>query len=105
MRHIRDTSAGIAYLLNGETAAALGVAGKKLAFAIDTLQRFDRGQRIGTGLRRPQLLQTAADALWAYVVQKEALGLSDHAALADEFGVTAELWNRIGALDRAGLAS
>jgi uncharacterized protein DUF6665 len=79
----------------GDTAAALGRAGRALGRAVDALAEFDR-----RGIRRPRqrgaLLHAAADALWAYVVQKEAIGITDHSKVNEVYGVTPELWRVMG---------
>ena len=79
----------------GDTAAALGRAGRRLGRAVDALAAFDR-----RGIRRPRersaLLHAAADALWVYVVQKEAIGVTDHSKVDEVYGVTPELWRVMG---------
>ena len=81
--------------IKGDTAAALGRAGRTLGRAVDALAEFDR-----RGIRRPRerraLLHAAADALWAYVVQKEAIGVTDHSKVNEVYGVTPELWRVMG---------
>jgi hypothetical protein len=87
----------------GERAASLGRAGMRLRSAIGNLSAFD--QRTASGdhrrasliTRRVELLDEAADALSAYVVQWEALGLYDAKAIASEYQVPPEIWNRMGA--------
>jgi hypothetical protein len=34
----------------------------------------------------------AAEALWGYIVQREALGLTDHTKVTETFGITPEVW-------------
>jgi uncharacterized protein DUF6665 len=81
--------------IRGDTAAALGRAGRTLGRAVDALAAFD-----GRGIPRPRhrraLLHAAADALWAYVVQKEAIGITDHTKVNEVYGVTPELWRVMG---------
>ena len=81
--------------IRGDTAAALGRAVRTVGLAVDALAEFD-----GRGIRRPKqrraLLHAAADALWAYVVQKEAIGITDHTKLNEVYGVTPELWRLMG---------
>jgi hypothetical protein len=81
--------------IRGDTAAALGRAGRTLGLAIDALTEFDR-----RGIPRPRerraLLHAAADALWAYVVQKEAIGITDHTKLSEVYRVTPEMWRVMG---------
>jgi hypothetical protein len=47
------------------------------------------------------LLHEAADALWAYVVQREAMGLNNHELLDQLYGVTPELWRLMGSAEVA----
>lgn len=79
----------------GDTAAALGRAGRTLGRAVDALTEFDR-----CGIPRPRerraLFHAAVDALWAYVVQKEAIGITDHTKVSEVCGVTLEIWRVMG---------
>lgn len=81
--------------IKGDTAAALGRAGRTLGLAVGALTEFDK-----RGIRGPRerkaLLHDAADALWAYVVQKEAIGITDHTKVNQVYGVTPELWRLMG---------
>jgi len=81
--------------IQGDTAAALGRAGRSLGRAVEALMEFDR-RGIPKPRQRRTLLHAAADALWAYVVQKEAIGITDHSKLNEVYGVTAELWRMMG---------
>jgi len=91
-----------------ESAATLGRAGRRLQEAVAVLAAFDRSDVFafaglgraadGTGspaARRP-LLEDAARALWEYVVQREAVGLTSHDLLESVYGVTPELWRLMG---------
>ena len=53
--------------------------------------------RRGGETGRRALVLAAAEALWACVVQREAIGLTDHAGLREMFGVTSKTWRRMGA--------
>jgi len=79
--------------IHGDTAAALGQAGRRLASAIDALREADAPNA------RASLLHAAANALWSFIVQREAVGVTDHAEVARTYGVTPELWRRMGAWD------
>jgi hypothetical protein len=82
--------------VRGDTAAALGLAGRKLERAVQALAAFDQSRgRHANG--RKDLLHVAADALWAYVVQKEAIGIGDNTKVNDSYGVTSEMWRLMGA--------
>ena len=96
-----------------ETAATLGRAGSKLQAAVAALAAFDRAgeHRPATesasslslsssapAARQP-LLREAALALWECVVQREAIGITDHDLLEQLYGVTTELWHLMGATE------
>ena len=82
--------------VRGDTAAALGRAGRALGRAVDALAELDR-----RGAREPEdrraLLHAAASALWAYVIQKEAIGIADNTKVSEIYGVTSEMWRLMGA--------
>lgn len=82
--------------VRGDTAAALGRAGRTLGRAVEALVEFD-GRGAPRSRERKALLRAATDALWAYVVQKEAIGVSDHARANEIYGVTPEMWRLVGA--------
>jgi hypothetical protein len=84
----------------GEKAAALGRSGRKLRSALDKLRRFDEG---GSALRRgretpsarEKLVEVAGEALWSYVVQREALGLIDAEYIRREYSVPPDVWQHM----------
>jgi hypothetical protein len=76
-----------------ETAASLGVAGRKLQDRMAALLAC----RQEASRERILLRDQAVQALWEFVVQREAVGLTDHRLLDQHYGVTAELWRRVGA--------
>ena len=56
----------------------------------------------GRATRAPErhaLLIAAAAALWQYVVQREAMGLTGHDAVDKVYGVTPELWRLMGSAE------
>jgi hypothetical protein len=91
-----------------ESAATLGRAGRRLQEAVAALAEFDAIEQptvvsanpSDPAGRRP-LLHEAADALWAYVVQREAMGLNNHELLDQLYGVTPELWRLMGSAEVA----
>ena len=85
----RDPLVEIEVGIRGDTAAALGQAGRKLARALAALSA-------AHGPERAARLRAAAQALWAYVVQREALGLTDHTRITEIYGVAPEVWRRVG---------
>jgi hypothetical protein len=95
-----------------ESAANLGRAGSRLQAAVNELADFDLADPRPSGAdqtrqaretretreARQALVQVAADALWEYVVQREAVGLTDHDLVSRIYGVTSELWRRMGSV-------
>jgi hypothetical protein len=86
-----------------ESAATLGRAGRKLQEAVSALAVFDReaAGRPPAAARRP-LLRQASLALWECVVQREAIGLTNHDLLEQLYGVTPELWRLMGTTEVVG---
>ncbi len=83
----------------GEKAAALGSNGRKLKAALDKLRRFDEdaaSARRGRGpAARAKLVEGAGEALWAYIVQREAVGLVDADYIRKEYSVPADVWTHM----------
>jgi len=52
---------------------------------------------IETRHKRRALVDAAGQALWLFVVQREAIGLRDMRTLMRDYGVPAEVFNRMGA--------
>lgn len=92
----RDPLIEIEISVQADTAASLGNAGRKLKQAVLDVATFDR-RGFRKGKERKALLHAAADALWALVVQREMIGLTDNRVLNQTFGVTAEMWRLMGA--------
>jgi hypothetical protein len=91
----RDPFSEVEITLEGDAAAALGGAGRKLGHAVNALADFD-----SAGLSEPKertaLLHAAAYALWAYVVQKELIGITDNSKVNEVYGVKPEVWRLMG---------
>jgi len=95
------------YEIAQEQAAALGRLGRALEAALAALSRHDRADTAsdGSSTNRPspagplreRLVQEASDALWCFVVQREACGLRDQGTIIRAYGVPAEVRNRMGA--------
>ncbi len=78
-----------------EKAASLGRAGKALEAALARLKA------AGGDADREALVQAAADAAHAYLIQREAAGIHGLGAPLEDFGVPGEVRVRIGARPRA----
>lgn len=83
----------------GEKAAALGRSGRKLKAALDKLRRFDEdaagGRRSRGPAARAKLVEGAGEALWAYIVQREAVGLVDADYIRKEYSIPADVWTHM----------
>jgi hypothetical protein len=80
--------------ISGEKAGAIGRSGHKLRAALDSLRRFDEHNSLADPVARAKLVATAADAFWAYVVQRESMGLVDSDYIRREYRVPPEIWRR-----------
>jgi len=80
--------------ISGEKAGAIGRSGRKLRVALDNLQRFDERTSLANPVARVKLVEAAADAFWAYVVQRESMGLVDSDYIRREYRVPPEIWQR-----------
>ena len=96
------------YEIVQEQAAALSRLGHALETALAALSRYDRADRDRNGgpevetsmhPRREQLVRDASDALWCFVVQREACGLRDQRLIFRAYNVPAEVQNRMGVFE------
>jgi Family of unknown function (DUF6665) len=89
------------YEIAQEHASALGRLGRALEAALaaldgyDSLHRDDRG-RVEPAEQRARLAQDAGEALWCYMVQREACGLRDPRPVLRDYRVPAAVQNRMG---------
>ncbi|MFZ0723631.1 MAG: hypothetical protein WAM99_22450, partial [Xanthobacteraceae bacterium] len=72
-----------------------------LEAALATLAEYDRRHRGDSGRPEPteqraRLVQDAGDALWCFMVQREACGLRDPRPVLRDYRVPAEVQNRMG---------
>jgi hypothetical protein len=84
-------SAGFANELVSERAAALGRAGRNVEVALDALRA---GQ---DGAEREALLKSAAGAVWAFFVQREACGFRDQRGVIAHYQIPKAVLVRLGA--------
>ena len=106
---VRESALG--YEIAQEQAAALGRLGRALEIALEALSRHDHDamERDGNtpnhpspaGPPRDQLVQQASDALWCFIVQREACGLRDQRLVIRAYDVPAEVQNRMGAFGKS----
>jgi hypothetical protein len=83
------------YEIAQEQATALGRLGRALEAALKALAEYDRNQ-VGSAATRAELVAAASDALWCFVVQREACGLRDPRPVMRDYRVPAEVQNRMG---------
>jgi hypothetical protein len=99
--NLRDTPAAsqrvvaLDYEIAQEQASALGRLGRALEAALAALSDCDCFHPQPTA-QRAQLLAGAADALWCFIVQREACGLRDPRPVLRDYRVPAEVQNRMG---------
>ncbi len=88
------------YEIAQEQASALGRAGRALEAALAALADYDhRAEHAADAAHRAAragLVQDAADALWCFMVQREAIGLRDPRPVMRDYRVPAEVQNRMG---------
>jgi hypothetical protein len=87
------------YEIAQERASALGRLGRALETALAALSDYDRSRGERDAARR-QLVQDASDALWCFMVQREACGMHDPRPVLRHYGVPAEVYARMGAFGR-----
>jgi Family of unknown function (DUF6665) len=95
----KTAAAALDYELAQEMAAALGRLGRRLERALQALAQFDAANVADPGERRRErsaLLAEAGDALWLFVVQREACGLRDARQLMRDYKVPPEVQYRMG---------
>jgi hypothetical protein len=73
-----------------EIAATLGRSGRRLEVTINALRGLSRHDTA-----YPDALEEAADALWSYVVVREAIGLRDDGRLLETLNVPPQVWSRM----------
>ena len=89
------------YELVQEQASALGRMGRALEAALATLREFDDAHpRVDAPASAQQARRTlvaqAGQALWMFVVQREACGLRDSRAVMRNYNVPSEVQQRMG---------
>jgi len=87
------------YEIIQEQASALGRLGRALEAALAALSAHETGGGSRDAVRA-RLVREASEALWYFVVQREACGLRDQRAILREYRVPAEVYARMGCFDR-----
>lgn len=89
------------YEIAQEQASALGRLGRALEAALAALVDYD-GAGHERNAERARLVQNAADALWCFLVQRDACGLRDPRPVIRDYQVPAEVQNRMGIVPGSG---
>ncbi len=84
------------YEIAQEQASALGRLGRALEAALAALAAHDTAGHPGDAARK-ELVQQASEALWYFIVQREACGLRDPRPVIRDYRVPAEVYARMGA--------
>jgi hypothetical protein len=107
-RSNKSREGALDYEIVQEQAAALGRLGRALEAALAALSNYDRvhAERgedpalASSGASvRAGLVQDASYTLWCFIIQREACGLRDLRLVVREYGVPAEVQNRMGVFD------
>jgi hypothetical protein len=106
-RGIKTPVETLDYEIVQEQASALGRMGRSLEAALAELQAFDAAHpdpeaasnpeaSAGERAARQALVSAAGEALWMFVVQREACGLRDSRTVMRDYKVPAEVQQRMG---------
>jgi len=76
-----------------EAVTALGHYGRAAEAALEKLDA-------AKAAKRETALQAATEAVWAYLIQRELCGLSDHRYIIREMNIPKPVLNRMGAMKR-----
>lgn len=90
--------AALDYEIAQEKASTLGRMGRRLEERLAALAAFDAAAPVSPpdAEARRQLVAEAGQALWHFVIQREALGLRDAARVLRDYNVPDEVRNRMG---------
>ena len=87
------------YEIAQEQANALGRLGRALEAALAALSHYE-ACHTERDVAWAGLVQDASDALWCFIVQREACGLRDPRPVIRDYKVPAEVYARMGAFAR-----
>ena len=76
-----------------EAASSLGYYGRAAETALAKFEAADPGARAA-------LLDKTAEAVWAFLIQREFCGMKDHAFIIREMKIPKAVLNRMGAMKR-----
>lgn len=87
---VETGEAVLRYEIMEEQANSLGRAGKRVETTLAALREHPGGEG------RAEALRAAAEAVWAFLVQREVMGLRDRAYIVAHYGIPREVLNRLG---------
>jgi hypothetical protein len=91
----RSGYATLEYEIAQERASALGRLGRRLEAALAALAECPRTANSDRKIR-DSLVAEAGYALWLFIVQREACGLNDSTQVMGPYGVSNEVYARMG---------
>jgi cell division protein ZapA (FtsZ GTPase activity inhibitor) len=77
-----------------EKAASLTRAGRRVEAALAAIRAFDAGEKPGAD--RGALLNEAAGAVWALLIQHELSGFRNEKRTIEQYGIPQEVMARVG---------
>jgi hypothetical protein len=90
------------YELAQQKAQTLGNLGHQVEQALTKLRAFDaQGDASARPAERSDLLDEAADRVWAFMIQRELSGLRCWETVVRDFGIPREVLNRMGRVSRS----
>lgn len=92
MTRLPDAANPLDHEILAEKAASLGRAGERVERCLAALRLAGRDSP-----RRPALLKDAADAVYAYFIQRELCGMRRHQDVIREYAIPGEVLVRLGA--------
>ena len=100
---VKQPSIALDYEIAQEMASALGRLGHVLEQSLQALAGFDTDHpvekwQVGDRDARRALVSAAGEALWNFVVQREACGLRDSRQVMRDYRVPIEVQYRMGAV-------
>ena len=100
--HQKETGWGVLdYEIREQIAHTLGTLGGQVERALAALRALEAGAR-GSGWenQRRALLDDAAEAVWAFMIQRELCGFRNWDAVVRDYGIPREVLNRVGQVRR-----
>ncbi|EJK81391.1 hypothetical protein G6L46_24665 [Agrobacterium rhizogenes] len=101
LRQFHSTDSGfnvLEYELMAERASSLGRHGLKVETALAELQAWSAARHSAT--ERESLVNKAADAVWAFFIQREICGLKNGRDLIQRYAIPSEVLARVGVVRR-----